>query len=272
MIAVQKIYETVIADARHFQIVTLSTLLGLQLFWSDLPTSFTIFAVVIASVLGVQFFFSKIYKLDFDFRSPFITGLSLTILLKASALWIYPLAALIAIGSKFLIRAQDRHLFNPANIGIVIVLLVFSDMTWISSGQWGSSVWLAALLLCFAFLVLSKVPSRDMALLFLLCWGGALLFRALWLGDPLAIPLHQLQSGALLIFAFFMISDPKTIPPKFWQRLIFALVVTCVAYILTFEFRIRESLFYALALVCLIRPLIEYSWKIPTFKRKEKFS
>ena len=43
-----------------------------------------------------------------------------------------------------------------------------------------------------------------------------LLARAFWLGDPLAIPLHQMQSGSLLIFAFFMISDPRTTPDRGW--------------------------------------------------------
>lgn len=265
-------FQKLIADPRHFQIVTLSTLLALQLFWADLPPSFLAFIIIISSVLSVQYLFSHFLKLPFDFRSPVITGLSLTILFKASFLWIYPLAAIVAIGSKFLIRVKDRHIFNPANIGIVAMLVLLPEYSWISPGQWGSHIWLAALLVCFAFLVLFKVSSRDMAFLFLFFWVGALVLRALWLGDPLSIPLHQLQSGALLIFAFFMISDPKTIPPLFWQRLIFALVVTIVAYILTFEFRIRESLFYALAIVCLITPLIQYNWKIPTFLTKGKIS
>jgi len=87
------------------------------------------------------------------------------------------------------------------------------------------------------------------------------MIRGIWLGDPLDLVFNQLQNGALLIFAFFMISDPKTIPDRFIGRVIFALVVTAVAYILTFEFRIREALFYALALVCLIRPFIDMAWR-----------
>ena len=42
--------------------------------------------------------------------------------------------------------------------------------------------------------------------------------RSWWLGEPLAIPLHRLENGALLIFAFFMVSDPKTTPAGLTTR------------------------------------------------------
>ena len=61
-----------------------------------------------------------------------------------------------------------------------------------------------------------------MTLAFLAFYAGAPLGRALWLGEPLAIPLHRLESGALLLFTFFMISDPKTTPDSRAGRILFA--------------------------------------------------
>ena len=58
----------------------------------------------------------------------------------------------------------------------------------------------------------ARETSRDDDRVSRVAYGLLLIGRALWLGDPLSIPLHQLQNGALLIFAFFMISDPKTTP------------------------------------------------------------
>lgn len=261
--------QRILSDPRHFQIVTLSILLGLQILWADFGPEILIALLTLASALITQTIFSWRLKIPFDARSPLITGLSLVILLKSGAFWVLPLAGAIAIASKFLIRANQKHIFNPANIGIVVALLAFPDNVWISPGQWGSALWLGFLLVCLSVLVLYKIPRRDMALLFLGSWGALLFARAFWLGDPLTIPLHQLQSGALLIFTFFMISDPKTIPDHFIGRIIFALAVAALAFILTFEFRIRESLFYALAGVCLIRPVLErvfpgesYHWNI----------
>ena len=100
-----------------------------------------------------------------------------------------------------------------------------------------------------------------MALCFLWSWIVLLLARALWLGDPLSIPIHNLQSGAILIFAFFMISDPMTTPNHRMGRLIFAFIVALVAYILQYQFQIREAIFYALFLVCMTTPMIDFYLK-----------
>jgi Na+-translocating ferredoxin:NAD+ oxidoreductase RnfD subunit len=71
-------------------------------------------------------------------------------------------------------------------------------------------------------------------LAFLTFYIGLLFLRTLWLGDPLTIPLHQIENGALLIFAFFMISDPKTTPDSRTGRIFFALMVALTA--LYFQF------------------------------------
>ncbi len=146
------------------------------------------------------------------------------------------------------------------------MLLILPNTVWVSPAQWGSALWLAVVLVCLALLVLFKIPRRDMAPIFLTLWAVTLFARALWLGDPLTIPMHQLQNGALLIFAFFMISDPKTIPDRLIGRYIFALAVCALSYIMIFEFRLREGLFYALAIVSIIRPLIDFMFKSEAFQ------
>ena len=54
--------------------------------------------------------------------------------------------------------------------------------------------------------------------------------RALGLGvDPWSI-WHNIDNGALLLFAFFMISDPMTTPRLGRQRVAFAAAVACGAF------------------------------------------
>jgi len=115
---------------------------------------------------------------------------------------------MLAIASKFLIRSNGKHFFNPATLVIVILLLLSPDV-WVSPGQWGQSTWLGLLLVCSGGLVLQRAGRADTAVAFLSCYAGLLFWRAWVLGDPLAIPLNQLQSGALLLFSFFMITDPR---------------------------------------------------------------
>ena len=55
-----------------------------------------------------------------------------------------------------------------------------------------------------------------------------------------------MQSGSLLIFAFFMISDPRTTPDSRLGRLLFALAVAALAHYLAFFMQMRPALYVAL--------------------------
>lgn len=234
------------SDARHFQIAALSFLLAVNFLWIDFGARPLYSALAISSALATQIVCSRLFGLQkLDLRSPLITGLSLSLLLRADAAWLPALAGVIAIASKFVLRVDGRHLFNPAGLAIVILLLTTGGV-WISPGQWGTSIWLAALLVLFAILALQAAERSDIALFFLGAHAALLAGRAWWLGDPLAIPLHQLQSGSLLIFAFFMISDPRTTPDSRAGRLILAIAIALVAHYLAFFLQMRPALYIAL--------------------------
>jgi Na+-transporting NADH:ubiquinone oxidoreductase subunit NqrB len=258
------------SDARHYQIVALSTLLVYNLGWLDFGARPLNSALAIAAALATQALCTWWFALPtFDPRSPLITGLSLSLLLRADEPWLHALAAVIAIGSKFLLRIDGKHIWNPAGFAIV-VLLFTTQGVWISPGQWGSTVWLAALLAFFAILVLHAAQRSDVALFFLGSHAALLLARAWWLGDPLAIPIHQLQSGSLLIFAFFMISDPRTTPDSRLGRFLFAFSVALLAHYLTFFMQMRPALYVALIalsplilLIDKVLPAQRFQWSRP---------
>ena len=191
-----------------------------------------------------------------DLRSPLITGLSLGLLLRADEPWIHVAAGAVAILAKFVFRIDGKHVWNPAGFAIV-VLLFGTDHAWISPGQWGASVAFAALVAFLAILVLQGSRRGDIALFFLGSHAALLFVRALWLGDPLAIPLHQLESGALLIFAFFMISDPKTAPDARSARLLFAVGVALLAHYLAFFMQMRPALYVSLIALSPVNPLLD---------------
>lgn len=266
----QFLKHQIFSDARHFQIMTLSSLLLILLFWSDFAPKLEVIALTLSSTLFTQFLFLKYFKIpSIDFRSPLITSLSLCLLFKTNLIWVYPLAGAVAMATKFLIRWDNKHIFNPANAAIVIGLILLPSHVWVSPGQWGSAVWLGFALVSLASIVLNKAGRADIALFFLGSWFFLIFARALWLGDPLAIPLHNAQSGALLIFAFFMISDPMTTPDSRLGRFIFAFTVACVAYIFQYVFQSREAIFYALFLVCFTTPLIDYFLKDQRYSWKQ---
>ncbi len=244
-------------DARHKQCCFLSLFILLGSTIYALPIMPLHAFLFISAALVTQYLASRWVGLSrWDWRSPLITALSLTLLLRVTEEWVCMLAAMLAIGSKFIIRWQGQHLFNPANLAIV--LLISTDLAWVSPGQWGRELWLIMLVGGLGLMVSSSARRWDMPFFFLGWFAGLLLLRALWLGDPLAIPLHHLQSGALLIFAFFMISDPKTIPQSRAGRWLYAGGVAATAIYLIFECYIQDGLFYALIVWCALNPVLAW--------------
>jgi len=195
----------------------------------------------------------------FDPLSALITSLSLTLLLRTELMLLAAIAAAIAIGSKFLVRVRGKHVFNPANVAIV-TLMLSTDHAWISSGQWGSAAIGAFALASLGSIVLTRAKRAETTLGFLASYALLLFGRALWLGDPLTIPVHQLQNGALLVFAFFMISDPMTIPNRRAARLAYAAAVAGLAYAWQYLFYAPNGPLWALFLCAPLVPLLDRVW------------
>jgi Na+-transporting NADH:ubiquinone oxidoreductase subunit NqrB len=238
-------------DPRYYQVAVLVALFTFGQCSFAFGMSLAMSLVTLATALLCQWICCLMLKVPVcDLRSPLISGLSLCILLRTNSLWLAMLAAAITIASKFVIRRRGSHIFNPTNFGIVVLLLV-TDSVWLSPGQWGSGVLLAVLLTCSGILVLNRAARSDVTFGFLGAYIVLLFLRAWYLGDPLVIPLRQLQSGAILIFAFFMISDPKTTPQTRAGRLLFAGLVAVVGVGLQYNWYmpIRYGVFYALALM-----------------------
>lgn len=264
--------ERMAADPRHWQIVALATFVLYSSFFLDFGAKPAPTLAALVSVFAAQFVCARLFKKPFEWRSASITGLSLSLLLRTGDPAVMALAAAAAIASKFLFRVQGKHLFNPAAFGIVAVLLGTNE-AWVSPGQWGGSTWFAALILLLGGAVLSRAPRLDTALAFLGAHLALLLARAAWLGDPAAIPLHQMMTGSLLIFAFFMITDPRTTPDSRLGRILFAVAVAAAAHFLSFFGQVRPALYFSLMLAAplvlvidRLLPRSRFTWTSPLIK------
>lgn len=243
-------------DPRLYQIASLATLLTYGLLWLHFDVSVTQIVVTLAVALLTQYAGTRLNHLSsFDPRSPFISALSLCLLLRTNDLLVAALASFIAISSKFVIRWKNRHVFNPTNLALILVIA--SGTGWISPGQWGQIAWMGFVIACLGSLVVTRAARADVTLAFLGFYVGLLIARALWLGDPLTIVLHQLESGTLLIFSFFMISDPKTTPDSRTGRLVYALLVSLATLYVQFGFFIPNGPLWGLFVCSPFVPLID---------------
>ena len=267
-----------IQDPRYYQIVVLTLLVTFGVFVLDFGIHWQNALAIVTSALTVQYIAGRyLAHIRFDPLSPLITSLSLTLLLRTDVLALAVLAAAIAIGSKFLLRIRGKHVFNPANVALVILMLA-SDKVWVSSGQWGSAAIGAFTLACLGFIVLTRAKRAETTFAFLGVYSILLVVRAFWLNDPLSIPLHQVQNGALLIFAFFMISDPKTTPNTRLGRIAYGALVASVAYTIQFIFYEPNGPILALIISAPVVPIIDalswgrlYRWEQPTGRANNMF-
>jgi enediyne biosynthesis protein E5 len=262
-------------DPRLYQIVTLAGLLIYGMAVLNFDVSPLRVILLLGTALATQLACTRLFKLPaFDPRSPTISALSLCLLLRTNTFGLAAAAAVTAIASKFLLRWNGKHLFNPTNFGIVVLMLATGGV-WVSPAQWGNAAFFGFLLACAGGLVVNRAARSDVTFAFLGIYLALVFGRSLWLGEPLAIPIHRLESGALLIFAFFMISDPKTTPDSRLGRILFgALVATGAAFVQFRLFRTNGPL-WSLAFFSLLVPAIDlilpgsrYSWNVTPFAKK----
>lgn len=200
-----------------------------SLSWSaNIPEYF----ILLISGLLTQFFWIKYHNLRFDsFKSGLITSLGLCLLLKSSFIVVYLLAPFLAISSKYLIRVRGKHLFNPANFGLLIPFLL--GVGSVAPGQWGNEMIFLFLTGVMGWFVLMKVNRLDSTLSFLITlWILSMAYQCIYKGWSWDYIMHDFSSGSLLIFAFFMITDPMTSPNSRKARIAWAAFITIETYVL----------------------------------------
>jgi hypothetical protein len=220
--------------------------------------------------------------------SALLTGNSVAFILRASGtkhgdwwtlhgIQYFLLAAMLALLSKYLIQVGGRHVFNPSNVGLVWTLLiigpvhVFPQYLW--WGPLGVPVVLALVVIFFgAVWILRSVGMFAMAGTF---WGTLAVliaifavtgrsFIAIWHSGPIggfAYWRDICLSPELLIFVFFMMSDPKTTPRTRLGKVIYGAATALVAAALLFwqptEFGVKVAILASLTVVCALVPAID---------------
>ncbi len=243
-------------DPRLYQIGALTLLLLYGLTALDFDTTFIRAAAVIGMAIGAQALCSRIWGIRFDPRSAAISGLSLALLLRSNSFALLLAGAIAAVASKFVIRWRGKHIFNPTNFAIVALMLA-TPHVWVSPGQWGNVAFFGFLITCLGGLVVNRAARSDVTYAFIVAWSAILIGRSLWLGEPLTIPMHRLENGALLLFTFFMISDPKTTPDSRAGRILFAAIVALGAGYIQFKLFRTNGILWSLFASSLLVPLID---------------
>lgn len=261
-------FRVLFADARVFQILFLGSLLAAGALLRDFSIRPLQIALTFAAALAAQHIDWRLnpHK-PRSYRSALITSLSLALLLRADNYFVHPLAAGAAISSKGIFRIRGKHLFNPATFGIIFALTALPGV-WVSPGQWGNEVAVAGWLFVLGTLVTRRAHRGDISFGFLSFYLGAIAIRVAYLGQQFGVWTHQLQSGALLLFAFFMISDPMTGPNHARGRIAHAALVAAAAFAWQYELYFTNGLIWALFIASPAVALWDVIWPAPKFEWK----
>jgi Na+-transporting NADH:ubiquinone oxidoreductase subunit NqrB len=248
-------------DPRNLQITFLSVFLAAGFAWLGFELPVWQPPLIIATALGTQWALTHLTGAPpSGFRSPLISSLGLSLLLRTDLAWIPVLAAFAAIASKFLIRYRGKHIFNPTNFGLAVAMLM-TPHAWCSPSQWGENGAMIAWIAILGLAVAHHAFRSDISLAFLGSWLVLKASRVVYLGQRLPVLVHQLSTGSLILFAFFMISDPKTTPDNRTGRVLYAVMVASFAFYLQHGLWKQNALVWSLFLLSPLVPLIDWIFK-----------
>lgn len=257
-------------------LVTITTCLITQWLMVSIAPKFNLkFPVNILNLLPEQNTLPQEFNLSFDLnlcnsekllslRSAAITSLGLCLLLRADHYPTMIIASSLAILSKFLLQFRGKHFFNPANFGIIAVL-IFTQDAWVSPGQWGDDWWYVLVFLGTGGIILKKIGRWDTTAAFLVSYILLETIRNIWLGWTWDVLLHKLMSGSLLLFALFMITDPRSIPNAKISRLIWAISLAGLTFILRNYFFLSTAMFWALFILSPLTIVLDIIWSDSRF-------
>lgn len=257
-------------DPRDFQLMVLGSMLIYGLVWLHFDLKVLWIAAILATALLTQFIATRLWRLPhFEWRSALISGLSLSILMRCPSLPLSLFLATAAILSKFIFRWKGKHIFNPTNFALVLGILGTSLVS-VNPGQWGNGAILAFFIACMGTFVTNKACRTDVSMAFFGTYALTLFAYTFWNGDSLSLPIQRLQTGSLLIFTFFMISDPKSTPNAKAGRILFGTAIALFGIYLQLAHGIAAGLLISLVFLSLTTPFIDALFQAKKFEWEKK--
>lgn len=188
--------------------------------------------------------------------SAYITGISVGILLRTPAYWPFALCAAIAITSKYVLRLNNRHLWNPSNFGLCVMLFFLPATVAMLSIQWGNNFWPMLVIWLLGSAIIYRLRRFHISATYVVSFFILAFLRAWIIHEPWQSEISPITGPEYQLFIFFMITDPKTtVRSKLGQ----CIVAVCVAIVEMF-LRLDQSVYaplYALFMVGPVALLIE---------------
>lgn len=248
-----------IRDPRVLQILILTffTLLGQTYLRFQVTPIQIIVTLVTCVTLELMFVYNRKEQMAVP-KSALITGLSIALLLRADSVYPFFLAAAVAIGTKHWLRYKGGHIFNPSNIGIVVISLLFPITVATAPLQWGFLLALLFVIATAGIYMVFRVNRFPTIISFLAGFLAAGLVRLGISDKSFQAIFNEFMWGGLLVFTFYMITDPKSSPNSRQGQIYFGLATALLGQVFI-QLEIHGALFISLAVTCLGRFIWRWS-------------
>jgi Na+-transporting NADH:ubiquinone oxidoreductase subunit NqrB len=214
-------------------------------------------ALAIGTSIAVELVLGRIFAGRWPhLASAYVSGISIGMLVRSPEFWPYALCAAISITSKYLLRVDGRHIWNPSNFGIVAMLVLASDAVASLSVQWGNTLLPMVVVWMFGAVIIGTLGRFHVTLTYVVSFVVFAGARAAATGHPLLAEVAPITGPMYQLFIFFMITDPKTSVKPRWAQCLVAFLVAVVEAV----FRLMQFVhapYYALFIVGPVANLTE---------------
>ncbi len=236
--------------------ITIILLVG-QLTYGILE-SYPTLLLAIGTAIVIEVVFSRIFAGKWPhLASSYITGISVGILTRSPYLWPFALCSAISITSKYVLRVKNRHLWNPSNFGICVMLLIAPWAYSTLSVQWGNNLWPVFIIWALGLIITYHVGRLHITLAYVISFIVFAYLRSLMTGHAFLAEVAPITGPMYQLFIFFMITDPKTtVRSSKLAQIVVAIAIAFVEMVL----RLMENIhapYYALFIVGPTASLIE---------------
>jgi len=217
------------------------------------PTFVAIVTTIVAEMVLGRFFWGRWPHL----ASAYVSGISVGILIKSSSLWPFVLCGLISITSKYVLRIGDRHIWNPTNFGVTMMLFLAPAHVASLTVQAGNNGLALLTIWVLGSLIMYRLGRFHIPFAFVLSFIGLSFLRSFVTGHPWQTEIAPMTSPMFQLYIFFMITDPKTTTRGWTSQTVVAVLVAVMETMLRLVFKDVHSLYHALFIVGPAANLIE---------------
>jgi hypothetical protein len=244
-------------DTRYLAPLLVTLVLAVGQFTFGFLESWSRTALAIATSIVMELALGKMLLGTWPhLASAYVSGISVGMLVRSPDFWPYALCSAISITSKYLIRVDGRHIWNPSNLGIVAMLVLASDSVASLSVQWGNMLLPMVMVWIFGAVIIGILGRFHITLTYVVSFVMFAFVRAAVTGHPFLAEVAPITGPMYQLFIFFMITDPKTtVRPRWAQCLVAFLVAAAEAAFRLMEF--VHAPYYALFLVGPAANLVE---------------